>query len=388
MVTELAFVIAIVSMNLLLGTLCLAIARGERESPALRFWGLGLLVYTLGLVTNMSSVTFPSPVLPVLGYSLIVLAALLSVKGVLCHTQYQINNSWIAATLIPVVGLLAYNHFGPVHHPIIDFVTPTALAILVFLIGSLLFLTDLPKDAKKAARFAAFAMLFGTMIWSIRLLVIAGLFGTLQEEETKFIFHLISVGHLVVTVASTFGLFSIEVRKMESALSRVAFVDVLTNLPNRRAMQERFHQEMARANRHQQSFALLVIDIDHFKRINDANGHPVGDAVLQHVASVLSKVKRAEDVLGRIGGDEFVLLLDDPAVKNAMAAAERIRKKVEDEVLLFHGRRVPATVSIGLAAYPVDGKDWNSIFATADHRLYQSKRSGRNRVTGFALHPS
>ena len=172
---------------------------------------------------------------------------------------------------------------------------------------------------------------------------------------------------------------------MESALTRVAFSDALTNLPNRRATQERFQQEMARANRHHQSFAMLVIDTDHFKRVNDNNGHLAGDAMLKHIASVLESGKREEDILGRIGGEEFVLLLVDPAINQAISAAERIRQHVESSILDYNGKRLSATVSMGLAAYPSDGADWDSVFAIADQRLYQSKRAGRNRVTGLAM---
>jgi diguanylate cyclase (GGDEF)-like protein len=383
MATELAFVVAIVSMNLLLGTLCLAIARGDRESPALRFWGLGLLVYTLGLLMNVSYFVFHWHVLPVVGYSLIAWASVISVKGVLTHTRYHLDRRWIGMAVGLVVVLVAYNHFGPTFRPMIDFATPTVLAILLFVISAVLLLKALPPDAKKAARFAAFAMFFGATVWTCRLLFLAGVFGSQEGSLGKFTIDVLAIGHIVASVACTFALFSIEVRKMESALTRVAFSDALTNLPNRRATQERFQQEMARANRHGQSFALVVIDIDHFKRVNDNHGHLAGDALLKHIVSVLESAKRAEDILGRIGGEEFVLLLVDPAISAAMSAAERLRQKVEASSLEYNGKRLSATVSIGLAAYPSDGADWDSVFSSADQRLYQSKRAGRNRVTGL-----
>ena len=385
MATDIPFVIAIVSMNVLLGTLCLAIARGDRESPALRLWGLGLLVYTLGLVINMANFAWHLPILWVVGYSLIGWASVISARGVLSHTRYHLDRRWVGAGMAVVVILLTYNHFGPVYRPMVDFATPTILAILLIgFAATYLWLTP-PVDEKKAAHFSALAILFGTSVWSFRLLFLAGFLGAQNGEYAQLIIDSIAIAHIIATVSSTFGLFSIEVRKMETALTRVAFSDALTDLPNRRATQERFSQEQARANRHKQSFVMLVIDIDHFKKINDNYGHLAGDAMLKHIASVLESTKRAEDVLGRIGGEEFVLLLVDPAIREARNAAERLRKQVESSSFIHNDKVLYATVSIGLAAYPEDGSDWNSVFEIADERLYQSKQGGRNCVTGLRL---
>jgi len=381
--TELAFVFAIVGMNVLLGTLCLAIARGDRESPALIFWGWGLLAYTLGLALNVLNVALHHHILAVIGYSLIAWASVLSVRGVLCHTRYNLNRRWVIFAFILVVLLLTYNHFGPAYHAMVDYSAPSVLAILLLTTASSFLLKALPEDARKAARFTAIAILFGCSVWTFRLLFLAGVFGTPEPESSTMIMDSIAIAHIMATVASTFGLFSIEVRKMESALSRVAFSDALTNLPNRRATQDRFRQEMARASRHHQSFAMLMIDIDHFKRFNDVHGHLAGDAVLKHIASVLESAKRAEDVLGRIGGEEFVLLLMDPSIHEAVVAAERLRHLVEASALNYHGKNLNITISIGVAAYPHDGDEWDSVFAVADQRLYQSKQAGRNCVTGL-----
>src|SRR5262250_884665 len=112
MATDIPFDIAIISMNVLLGTLCLAIARGDRESPALRFWGWGLLVYTLGLVTNIWNLSLQVNAVAVVGYFLIAWAAVLAVKGILSHTRYHLNRQWVGIGLGLVAALLIYNHYG------------------------------------------------------------------------------------------------------------------------------------------------------------------------------------------------------------------------------------------------------------------------------------
>ena len=320
-----------------------------------------------------------------IGYFLIAWASVFSVRGVLSHTPYHLRQRWTVGPLTIIAALIAYNHYGPEFRPIIDFATPAILAILLFVLGAVLLLTALPKDAHQPARFLALGMLFGASVWAFRLLFLAGFVNGRDDSVETLVLNLISIAHLLATVGCTFALFSIEVRKMESALSKVAFSDALTNLPNRRAALERFQQERARATRHGQSFAMLVIDIDHFKKINDDYGHLAGDAMLKQIASVLESSKRAEDVLGRIGGEEFVLLLVDPQVGEASAAAERLRQNVEVMRLSFNGKTHTATVSIGIALYPIDGEDWDSVFAVADQRLYQSKQAGRNRVTGLSI---
>jgi diguanylate cyclase (GGDEF)-like protein len=103
--------------------------------------------------------------------------------------------------------------------------------------------------------------------------------------------------------------------------------------------------------------------------------------MLKHIAETIGKQKRAEDVLGQIGGEEFVLLLVDPNI-DPIHAAERLRERVATSSFIHAGNTLAATVSGGLAIYPTDGNDWDALFGMADRRLYESKRSGRNRVTG------
>jgi diguanylate cyclase (GGDEF)-like protein len=147
---------------------------------------------------------------------------------------------------------------------------------------------------------------------------------------------------------------------------------------------ERFDQEVARATRLSASFAFLLFDVDHFKKVNDLHGHLTGDAVLRHVGAVLMANKRTEDVLARIGGDEFLLLLVGvhATANEAVVLADRLRLRVQDERLSHAGKDVTVTVSGGLAMYPGDGSTWEALFATADGRLYDSKNAGRNRLSG------
>ncbi len=128
------------------------------------------------------------------------------------------------------------------------------------------------------------------------------------------------------------------------------------------------------------SFALAVIDVDHFKRVNDEHGHEVGDAALRHVAGVLRAACRSEDVLGRQGGEEFVVLVDDRQGDDACAIAERLRAAVAAAPLQLGALSMPITISIGVSAIAAQDRDYDAALRRADQALYAAKAAGRNRV--------
>jgi diguanylate cyclase (GGDEF)-like protein len=155
-----------------------------------------------------------------------------------------------------------------------------------------------------------------------------------------------------------------------------ALTDELTKLPNRRALAQRFLQEMQRARRHRKAIAFLMIDLDHFKLVNDTYGHLNGDAVLAELASIISTGARESDVCARYGGEEFAMILHETTEPGARTLAERIRAKVA--AATFPGG-LKLTISIGVAA-----TDEPALFTTlierADQALYAAKQSGRNQV--------
>lgn len=206
--------------------------------------------------------------------------------------------------------------------------------------------------------------------------------GSNDRDRADLTVALFAIAQMVIAVGSTLGLLWVEVRLMQATLERIAYSDPLTGIPNRRATLMRFREEAARALRHQRTLALVLLDVDHFKRINDTFGHLAGDAVLQHIAAELTAGKRVEDVLGRIGGEEFVALLTDEPPEGALDAADRLRVRVEGSKMTHDGHALDVTVSGGVALFPTEGGDWDSLFAAADRRLYAAKQAGRNRVVG------
>jgi diguanylate cyclase (GGDEF)-like protein len=155
--------------------------------------------------------------------------------------------------------------------------------------------------------------------------------------------------------------------------------DPLTGLANRRALDQRLSAEIARARRERRPLSAIVLDIDHFKRVNDSLGHAAGDEVLVHLAHILRAELRGADLAARSGGEEFCLLLPGIAAEDAWWVAERIRQRVADNpTVLESGEAVPVTVSLGIAALGEDD-DRDSLLARADQAMYRAKQSGRNR---------
>jgi diguanylate cyclase (GGDEF)-like protein len=170
-------------------------------------------------------------------------------------------------------------------------------------------------------------------------------------------------------------------RRKNEELERLSVTDGLTGLHNRRRLMESLADEVRRSERLKHNFALLMVDVDHFKKYNDTFGHPAGDAVLTRVAALLREATREVDDVARYGGEEFVVVLPETAMPEALEIAERIRARVASEV--FPGRRV--TISIGVAEYPTHGNTPDQVIAAADEALYEAKREGRDRVRRAGL---
>lgn len=172
-------------------------------------------------------------------------------------------------------------------------------------------------------------------------------------------------------------------RSVEDA-RRQAITDGLTGLYNHRECQRRLGEETERAQRYARELSVLMIDVDHFKGVNDAYGHQVGDLVLRQVAKGVLKELRQVDIATRYGGEEFLVVLPETGGEAATAVADRmVRAIAANDLPMPSGRTVPLSVSVGVASFPEDGEDRESLIAAADHALYLAKASGRNRACRY-----
>ncbi len=171
-----------------------------------------------------------------------------------------------------------------------------------------------------------------------------------------------------------------ELRRQKEAAEQAARVDLLTGVASRRAFTEHAEAEVQRALRYALPLSIIMIDLDHFKTINDTHGHVAGDAVLASFAGTISQEVREVDLIGRMGGEEFVALLPNTEVDEAVAVAERMRQAVAASELQVQGRRLMYTASFGVAEFVPTELSLTSLLARADAALYRAKRQGRNRV--------
>ena len=162
-------------------------------------------------------------------------------------------------------------------------------------------------------------------------------------------------------------------------IHRLTLLDPLTSVHNRRSLAEFLERELDRAARYSRPFAVLILDADHFKLVNDHHGHPGGDAVLRGLAARLRNLARAEDLVARYGGEEFAIALPETDLAGAVIAADRYRRAVAVSPFDYDGTPIALTVSVGVAAFE-PGVPCGDILSTADARLYEAKRTGRNRV--------
>lgn len=190
---------------------------------------------------------------------------------------------------------------------------------------------------------------------------------------------------LKTTFAGHVGLSVANIRLRE-ALRNQSIKDPLTGLYNRRYLEEILQRETRRAVRAGYSVGALMLDLDHFKKFNDTYGHDAGDTVLRETASLLIKSVRAEDVVCRFGGEEFIVILPMADLKTSQARAERIRSRLRELAVVHQGQSLGTiTVSVGVAALPEHGTSPKELLEAADAALYRAKREGRDRVIGADL---
>jgi diguanylate cyclase (GGDEF)-like protein len=161
---------------------------------------------------------------------------------------------------------------------------------------------------------------------------------------------------------------------------RLTIIDGLTQGHNQRYLYEALERELIRGRRHSRHLAVLMFDIDHFKRINDAHGHLAGDFVLKELARIVQSRIRRDEVFARYGGEEFCIILPETMLEGAVELGERLRAQIETHAFVFQQDTISATISVGCAVLSEDDRNAGELLKRADERLYEAKNSGRNRV--------
>lgn len=188
-----------------------------------------------------------------------------------------------------------------------------------------------------------------------------------------------------IGIASSLASIAIESRRAYEELEHRAYFDYLTGLANRRNFLERAEAELASAKRFKREMSILMLDIDHFKRVNDTYGHHVGDVALKKLAEICLLTLRTVDTIGRVGGEEFAILMRETGPEQALEVAERLRAAVASTpIILDKGKQLQLTVSLGVTSLGDKNTNIDLLLNQADQALYRSKNEGRNRVTMYS----
>lgn len=191
----------------------------------------------------------------------------------------------------------------------------------------------------------------------------------------------------VLLVAYIVTMFSADIRYGLSRAKLLSETDELTGLLNMRGFSIAANRLFGQAVRYNRAASVLMIDSDNLKQVNDGHGHEAGNRLLRQLTRLVQAELRFTDVLARYGGDEFIVLLPETPARGAQEVAERIRDAIAAVPLEADGRRIPCTVSIGVATYPADGTTLDALVQRADRAMYEAKQGGRNRVVAFAVTP-
>jgi diguanylate cyclase (GGDEF)-like protein len=365
---------------LALGLIWAYVARSYPKLEAARFWTGSALAAALGAALAMLRFEVDS-LLPLLaGGTVLIFAACLAAMGI--KRFYDQPISWRATALISGASfaVLAFFIFAYDSMP---------MRILAYSLGQSLPLALTLKlllsrqDGRKnpGARLAGVVTLLIIAIYAARgggtLLHIGGDFAITQSNPVQSTMVLVL---MFLSMALNFGFLLMAIDRLRNEVADLALLDDLTGVGNRRYLLQRLTEECASSERSGEPFALLVIDLDGFKAINDTHGHAAGDACLRHFTLMAQTRLRPGDMLARTGGDEFCVVLPASTLREGAMIARRILEVCRDDAAACVGDEIPISLSIGVAQWTRDsGAFPDRLIAAADHALYAAKNDGKNR---------
>ncbi|EPR37373.1 diguanylate cyclase [Desulfovibrio sp. X2] len=215
---------------------------------------------------------------------------------------------------------------------------------------------------------------------SLGWVVVCSLLGLWDQAQP--LYQIVLFAYVTLGALASFGSFGYLVGRHEQRFAELSLVDHLTRAYNTRYFHETLKAEFANAARYERPLALILLDLDHFKQVNDTHGHPAGDEVLKSVVEIVRSLVRSGDTLARVGGEEFAVIMPNSDSAAGFALAERIRLRVKQRpVALPDGGRITIRVSVGVAATDkMEVETFTALFAAVDDALYAAKQAGRDRV--------
>jgi diguanylate cyclase (GGDEF)-like protein len=373
---------------LALGLVWAYVMRSYPAFVAARFWTSAAFAAAIGAAVAMLRVVLDSLVPLLFGGTILVFAACLAAMGI--RQFYNEPVKWRGTALITGLTFagMALFLFG---------YDSETMRVLTYSVGQSLplVLTQKLLMSKHDGRVSPGARLAGSVA-----LIILGIYAVRAVSKLFHIGGEVSYVHfnapqsvmilalMFLSMAWNFGFLLMAIDRLRNEVADLALLDDLTGVGNRRHLLQRLTEECARSERSREAFALLVIDLDGFKTINDTHGHAAGDACLQHFTLMAQTRLRPGDMLARTGGDEFCVVLPASTLREGAMIARRIIDVCREDAAACVGADVPISVSIGVAQWTREtGAFPDRLIAAADHALYVAKKEGRNRHAVYELSP-
>ena len=341
----------------------------------------GIKTYTIGRIFTITGYFISLIKSPYLSITLILAGVFLLVGasfGCIGIAQFTGKRIKIYYLLIINLLFLSVQSYFLIFQDVFVFktISQTIFQMVVFSISTYCLLTTSYKSFVGASRFMAIVMIGLLMSLVARIVLLLR-----NPPDQLFSSNELNASTLIIVFVFSFlltaGFIMMVCQRLYYDLKAAANTDVLTRLLNRRAMMHQLEIAMNQFYRSDRAFAIILIDVDFFKRVNDVYGHDGGDMVLVHLAQILQTKMRQIDSASRWGGEEFLILLPDTALEQAKEIAERLRSYVETNPTPSN---IQITISLGIAVIRQHGNSLESLITAADHALYAAKRNGRNQV--------
>lgn len=371
----------LIGLLITLGVLSLIFALLEPGTRAAGGWGASILMMGLGYA--ILQVQGRAPTLFSVSGEIVMLAGIAVIHGAISRFDLARGPTRIGFVWSTVAACSAVLLW-------FTFVDPSARARIVVFSASLALLLvwgamrsiGLPAKINRAPR-----RLFTGVIWGVAALFIARAAGTLAagpHSDEYFRFDTLqplaaSISVLLLTALSV-ALMWMEVSLLNARLAGLASHDALTGVMNHRTLMETCERELSRAEHYHHPLAIASLDIDHFRRINDDHGHAVGDNVLKHVAGLIVSQVNKYDICGRLGGEEFLVIMPQTTTSSALETMERVRRHIEASPYPHRAAPLQITVSIGIAELTGQMSGVEALLGASERALYRAKRGGRNRI--------
>ena len=363
------------------------VVRGYPKLEAARFWTAAAFAAASGSALAMLRFEVESLLPLLIGGTIMIFAACLAAMGI--KRLYDQPVSWRGTALITGLSFagLSFFVFGYDSMPMRILVHSLGQALPLALTLKLL-LSRQDERKNPGARLAGIVAILMIAVYAVRAVGSLLQFGGALFTGSNPLQPVLVLVLMFLSITWNFGFLLMAIDRLRSEVAELALLDDLTGVGNRRHLMQRLTDECARSERSGEPFALLAIDLDGFKAINDSNGHAAGDACLQHFTLMAQTRLRPGDMLARTGGDEFCIVLPASTLREAAMIARRILEICRDDAAACVGADIPISISIGVAQWTAEiGAFPDRLISHADRALYAAKNDGKNRYAVHELSP-